>query len=572
MVQELPDSCGVYLLKRKGKVLYVGKALSIKKRIASHKQSEDPKIQALLSIIDTVEPILCDNEVEALILENALVKKHEPPFNMRLKDDTSYPYIKITHEEFPRVLVVREPEKKEGLFYGPFTDVASTRNTLKAVREIFPFRTTRKKITGKDRPCLNYHLKLCSAPCAGKIGEEDYNVLIKNVCAFLEGRYEELERSLADDMNRASEVLDFEHARILRDKLFAIRRTMEGQKISELSLKERDIVGMASSQDISSFAVLQVRHGTMNDARKITVKRGMGSEEDILESFLKQYYEKSYVPKEILLPIPIEDRSIQQWLSQKSEKKVLLFSPKRGKYRKFCEMANRNALLVLSQKTSPLSELERILHLPTEPTLIEAFDISTIFGQEAVGSMVVFENGKPKKSSYRRFRIKAPAMDDISMMSEVISRRYSHTENLPQLIVVDGGVGQLNAANRILEGRDIHVPIMGLAKRNEEIFLPKRKNPIVLGKESYALRLLQAIRDEAHRFAITYHRNLRGKKMEMSLLDDIEGIGSERKKRLISHFKSLENLKSATQDEIRIVVKNRKVSEKIYERMRAPRP
>ena len=570
----LPDSPGVYIMKDDhGKIIYVGKAIVLKNRVRQYFQSSrnhTPKVRAMVSHIADVETIMTANEVESLILEANLIKKHRPRYNIRLKDDKSYPYVKVTvQEDFPRVFITRRVLRDGARYFGPYTNVTALRDSLKLLRRLFPLRTCR---TMPERPCLEYHIKRCLAPCVGKVEAEDYRAMIRAVLLFLEGRTDDVERELEQRMNAAAEAYHFETAARLRDQLSAVRTAAERQNIVT-GAGDQDAVGMARSAAGVCVQIFFIRGGKMIGREHFLLR---GSEEesdaDILRAFLEQYYNQAtFVPREVLLPCAIDaaaQATIEAWLAaRKGGGKVALLTPQRGTKHDIVQMATGNAAKFLAdeearrslldeQTLGAVEELGRYLGLKHPPRRMECFDISHNQGQETVASMVVFEDGAPKKSDYRRFKIRSTEgkPDDFLSMREVTTRRYVGLpeEELPDLIIIDGGKGQLSSALEIIRHAAGHkdVPVVGLAKQFELVFTEGNSEPVELPRRSQALYLIQRIRDEAHRFAITFHRKLRGKRNLVSVLDHIVGIGPKRRQSLRTHFGSLEKIKEASVEEL----------------------
>ena len=573
----LPESPGVYLMKdARGKIIYVGKAIVLKNRVRQYFQSsrnQAPKVRAMVSHIADFETIMTANEVESLILEANLIKKHRPRYNIRLKDDKSYPYVKVTvQEEYPRVFITRRVVRDGARYFGPYTNVTALRDSLKLLKRLFPMRTCR---TMPERPCLEYHIKRCLAPCVGKVTAEDYGAMIHAVLLFLEGRTDDVERELEHRMNLAAEAYHFETAARLRDQLTAVRKAAERQNIVT-GAGDQDAIGMARSAAGVCVQIFFIRGGKMIGREHFLLR---GSEEesdaDILRAFLEQYYNQAtFVPREVLLPCAIDaagQEIIERWLAEKmGGGKVVLLTPQRGTKHDIVEMATGNAEKFLTdeetrrsladeQTLGAVEELGRYLGLRKLPYRMECFDISHNQGQETVASMVVFEGGMPKKSDYRRFKIRSAEgkPDDFLSMREVTTRRYVGLpkEELPDLIIIDGGKGQLSSALEIIRNEAGHkeVPVVGLAKQFELVFTEGNSEPVELPRRSPSLYLIQRIRDEAHRFAITFHRKLRGKRNLVSVLDHIVGIGPKRRQSLWAHFGTLDKIKAASVDELATV-------------------
>ena len=570
----LPDKPGVYIMKNEqGKIIYVGKAVVLKNRVRQYFQSNKnhtPKVRAMVSHIADFEIIMTHSEVEALILECNLIKKHRPRYNISLKDDKSYPYVKVTvQEDFPRVFITRRVLKDGARYFGPYTNATAVHESLKLLRRLFPLRTCRHL---QERPCLEYHIKRCLAPCAGKVEKDDYDAMIRAVLLFLEGRTDDVERELQFRMEAAADAYHFELAARLRDQLLAVRKVAEKQNIVTGS-GDQDAVGMARSEIGVVVQIFFIRAGKMIGREHFLLQSTEEeSDEAILAAFLQQYYHRAaFIPREVLLPLELpaaERELLEAWLSEKKSKaKVQILCPQRGTKHDIVAMAAGNAQKYLAdeaarikqandQTRGAVEELGRYLGLRNPPDRMECFDISHIQGSETVASMVVFEGGLPKKSDYRRFKIQSTEgkPDDFLSMREVTTRRYvGLPENeLPDLIVIDGGKGQLSSALEIIRQHAGHkkVPVVGLAKQFELVFREGESEPVVLPRHSQALYLIQRIRDEAHRFAITYHRKLRGKRNLVSVLDHIVGIGPKRRQALWSHFGTLSRIKAAGVEEL----------------------
>jgi len=586
-LRQLPDKPGVYLFKdEEGQIIYVGKALSLKKRVRSYfqKSSFSPRTESLVSQIHDLEWMVTDSESEAYLLESNLIKHHRPRYNIQLRDDKSYPYIKLTiSDPFPQVFLTRNPKQDGSQYFGPYTNVKAARKTLNLIHRLFPLRRCKGKLKVRSRPCLNYHIKECSAPCVGKITREEYSFLVRGVLLFLRGHYKRLLLQLEREMYKASEEEKFERAAKLRDAIRAIQRLSQTQKVSSFPGEDRDLITLAFDGRDACVLVFLIREGKLIDKKHFLLKVSKkDSGKDILNSFIKEYYSRSsFIPPRILLQYEIDEpASIARWLSEKREGEVKLEVPHRGEKMKLMRLAEENARLILEQerfkdKEKALSQLKEYLELKEKPLRIEGFDISNIRGKEAVGSMVVFEEGKAKKDEYRRFKIKTvEGIDDFAMLSEVVDRRYQRLlkekKVLPHLILVDGGKGQLSSCLKVLEKLNLgHIPIIGLAKRFEEVYLPHRSSPLRIREDSAALRLLQEIRDEAHRFAHSYHGRSYAKKLRCSSLDEIPGVGAKTKRLLLSYFKSLNEIKKKSAEELEIVPGiGRKRAEKILEYLR----
>jgi len=581
----IPDKPGVYLFKDdRGRILYVGKAKSLNKRVRSYFQRGQPtKVMAMLQRAQELDFIVTDSEIEALILECNLIKQHRPRYNVVLKDDKNYPYIKITvNEEFPRVLITRRQLKDGARYFGPYTRAGAMHDTLRLLKKLFPFRScTQQRFTNR-RPCLNFHIKRCLAPCTGQVDRERYAAVIREVCLFLEGRHDELVKDLTARMQEAAERLEFERAAELRDQIQAIEQVVARQKIVSTRLEDRDVVALARQGDTGQAVVFQVRQGKLVSEESLTL-RGTAdkSEEDVLAAFVKQYYScASFIPPEILLNRSLgeEEEVIAAWLTAARGGKVRLETPRRGQKRELVAMAEKNASLLLAQEVVKeardarvLAEVARALDLPSPPRRMEAFDVSHLQGREAVASMVVFQDGRPKPDAYRRFRVRSKGPDDFAAMGEVVARRFARAGDpkfapLPDLVLIDGGKGQLTAALKAMEAAGYgEIPVFALAKEEELIYAPGRSEPIRLCRDAAALHLLQRLRDEAHRFAVEYHRAARTKKTLGSLLEEIDGIGAARRRALLKAFGSLEAIKRASVEELaRVPGMNRKVAEAVH--------
>ena len=556
-LKTLPENPGVYLMKNsQGKIIYVGKAKILKNRVRQYFQqnkNHSPKVVAMVKKISDFETIITASEVEALILECNLIKKYRPRYNISLKDDKTYPFLKITAEKFPRILITRKKIHDDAKYFGPYT--SSIKETLQLLRKIFPLRTCKNF---QKRPCLEFHIKRCLAPCAEKISCEDYLAIVKSAEKFLEGKTGEVEKNLQAEMESAAENLNFETAARLRDILFAVKKIAEKQKIVT-DAGNLDAIGLAKINSEVCAQIFFVREGKVVGRENFLLQNAVEeSDAKIISEFIKQYYSAAELTaEEILLPCEIEEEILSEWLG------VKIFEPKRGVKKSLVEMACENAEKFLQEKiqreetknlqtVGAVEELKKFLNLPVLPRRMECFDISHIQGAETVASMVSFFNGVADKKNYRRFKIKSAEgkPDDFKSMREVVERRYKNLENLPDLIVIDGGIGQLNSALEIIRGFGIKIPVVGLAKQFELIFVENCSEPVELPRGSQALFLMQRIRDEAHRFAITYHRKLRRKRNLESELDKISGIGKVRREELFKKFGSIEKIKSATLEEI----------------------
>lgn len=570
----LPEKPGVYLMHdASGKVIYVGKAVVLKNRVRSYFRnlaSHTPKVKAMVAKIAEIETIVTSSEVEALILECNLIKKYRPRYNISLKDDKTYPYLKVTmQEDFPRLYVTRRQLRDGARYYGPYADAGAMHATVKLLRSMFPLRTCRKM--NPDRPCLNYHIKRCLAPCAGYISKADYHKMIKSVCMVLDGRTTELERDLKQQMQEAADNYAFEEAARLRDQLQAVARLNEAQKAVTNNGGDMDIFGLG--QDMTGLCVqlFFVRKGKLIGRDNFFMPDGGDTPQEVMTAFVKQYYnEATFIPKEVVLPyLPEEDEKqlIETWLADKAQRRVELLLPQRGVKKDLLKLANENAVKLLNERLRKGSlslkndlqaaeELQQALGLEHPLERMDCFDISHTQGSETVASMVVFRNGTSSKKDYRRYKIVSAEgkPDDFKSMQEVVYRRYRDYEDLPSLVVIDGGKGQLSSALEVIRGLGLDdLPVVGLAKREEEIFKPHQSESIMLDRDGAALHLIQRIRDEAHRFAITYHRKLRGKRNLVSVLDHVEGIGTKRRQELWKAFKTLDAMRAASVEELAAV-------------------
>jgi excinuclease ABC subunit C len=591
ILDTLPDKPGCYLMKdASGKVIYVGKAINLKNRVRSyfHESTlEDFKTHQLVKHIKDIEWIVVGSELEALILEMNLIKKYRPHYNIRLKDDKRYPYIKVHWgEPFPKVTVTRRMVNDGSRYFGPYTSVWAVHQTLDVLRRIFPYLTCDREITGKDsRACLYYDIKLCTAPCIGAIDQESYRQMIDDLCRFLEGRTQPIVERLQKDMEQAAEELRFERAASLRDQIQAIEKVVEKQKVVSTSEMDSDVIAMAREDGEACVQIFFIRSGKLI-GREYFILEGTEDEADseITAEFIKQFYnEAANVPPQVLLPHEIEEANIiKQWLkSRRNCEKVELQVPRRGKRHDLVEMASENAAETLralraqwqmdtNRQSEALGEIQQALGLNEPPNRIECYDISNTQGTASVGSMVVFEQGVPQKKHYRRFNIRSVSgPDDFASMEEVLRRRLRRWDAakeektlgkkvdqafamLPDLLIVDGGKGQLGRAVNVLEDFDLlgKVAVAGLAKQNEELFLPDRSRSIILARRSQGLYLVQRIRDEAHRFAITAHRQRRSKLGLASRLEAVPGVGPARRQSLMKHFGTIEAIRQADMDEL----------------------
>jgi excinuclease ABC subunit C len=590
-LKRLPDRPGVYLMKdARGTVLYVGKAQSLRSRVRSYwqKQAAGGEIHLIRTVIDKIvdlEYTMTDSVSEALLLEINLVKRYRPRYNVRLKDDKSYPFIKITGDEFPRVERTRKLPADGSRYFGPYASASSVDEAMNLIRRIFPFRTCgldihegRKAI---ERPCLLYHIKRCQAPCVGYISKADYRTDIEQIERFLEGRQEVVARELTRQMQAASEATQYERAAALRDKVRAVERTMESQKMAAHATTEEDVLGLARQDTQAAVQLFAVRGGKMvgRDVYLLDAPRET-DDATVLAGFVKQYYERATsIPPAVLVPCaPDESADLEAYLTTRRGTTVRFHVPQRGDKRELLALATRNATETLAREharwladqgktLAALEELGQALDLPVAPLRIECYDISNFAGAQSVGSMVVFEDGRPRTGEYRRFRIKeVVGANDFASHQEVLRRRFHRARTgeegneeelrwqLPDLVVIDGGKGQLSAAKEVLDELGYHdLAVVGLAKEREEIFLPDRDEPVLLPTTSPALYLMQRLRDEAHRFAITYHRSLRAKAAIRSAFDDLPGVGPKRRAALLRVFGSAKRVREAPLEQVAAV-------------------
>jgi len=595
-VETFPHKPGIYLMRDvAGTVIYVGKAVDLRNRVRSYFHPsawEYSKVRALVAEVADLDFIVTDSELEALILEANLIKEHRPRYNVRLKDDKHYPYIKVTWADpFPKVLITRRMEQDGGRYFGPFTSTPAVYQTLDLLRKSFPYLTCDREITGRDaRPCLYYDIKLCLGPCIGAATQEEYRAMVRGLVRFLEGHGEEVIADMEKRMRAAADALDFEQAATLRDQLQAVQHIVERQKVVSSAGADQDVIAFAREEGDACVQVFFIRGGKLL-GREYFVLEGAQDEDgqEVIAAFLKQFYEEAaYVPPEVLLPQQIEEALIiEQWLKQKRGAKVVLHVPQRGQKRELVALAAENATETLSalraqwqadahKHEQALAELQQALGLSQSPARIECYDISTTQGTEIVGSMVVFVQGVPRKSEYRHFIVRSvQGQDDYASMQEVLQRRFRRWQmatsdlspgggtkgdikgwaKLPGLLIVDGGRGQLGVAVEVLQEFDLleRVPVVGLAKQREEIFLPGRVEPVLLPPRSQGLFLVQAVRDEAHRFAITHHRARRQRMGVASQLDSIPGVGPARRKALLKAFGSLDAIRAATVQQLAAV-------------------
>lgn len=610
-LKKLPDKPGVYIMKNKeGEIIYVGKAISLKKRVRQYfgsSRNNPPKVNVLIRNIYEFEYIIVDNEVEALILEANLIKKHKPKYNILLRDDKQYPYIKVTtNEKYPRIIKTRRILKDGAKYFGPYPSGYAVNDTLDIIRNLYPIRTCNQNLERnkrKTRPCLNYYIGKCLGPCQGNVYEGRYMEMIDEIIMFLDGKEDKLIEMIRGKMKKSAEDLDFENAAKYRDQINSLNIILEKQKIVNPNLIDQDIIGMARGIDEVCVQVFFIRAGKIIGREHFILSDTFNEDrKEILNSFIKQFYlGTAYVPKEIFIEEEVEDiNAISKWLSEKRGNKVTIRVPKRGEKSELMEMVRKNALDMINQygdkflrkqreNEKALEQLKRALNLNKLPTRIEAYDISNINGVNSVGSMVVFEQGEPKKSDYRRFKIQSvSAPDDYKSMEEIIKRRFIRglkekeaiKENkievkgfstFPDLIMVDGGKGQVNIGLDVLEELGLDIPICGLVKDDfhKTRGIVYNGEEINLNEDSIGFKLIYRIQEEAHRFAINYHRSLRTKKMFKSELDDIRGIGDKRKKELLKYFHIIDNIKKAPIEELaKVKGMNKKVAEDLYNHFR----
>ena len=582
-VNNLTTQPGVYLWKdAKGHIIYVGKAVNLRNRVKSYVRNDANravKVAAMISHAVDLETIVVANEMEALILENTLIKKHHPRYNIMLRDDKTYPYIKVTlQDDYPRVCMTRRVLRDGARYFGPLADAGAVHRVLKLMQRAFHIRTCRN--LKADRPCLQYHMGHCDAPCVHYITKADYQELVRQAVDLLEGRNTPLIRDLQQKMEAASDELEFEKAAVYRDQIEAIRVIQSQQNIVTQG-GDMDVLGLASDAGQSCVQIYTIRSGRLMGRETFSLDHSDDeSAADMTEAVIDQYYTaQSFIPRDIVVAAVAEQEDCERRLSQLKGQQVNLIIPQRGSKKKLLAMAEENARVLLEQrrlqwqhdtdKTSgAVQALARVLDLPSLPERMECFDISHTQGIETVASMVVFENGQPARSEYRRFKLKTVQgkPDDFKSMAEIMERRYNEKDwPVPDLIVIDGGKGQLHAALPIIRQAGCEAPVISLAKRIEEVFVEGRSDSIILSHHTPELQLLQAIRDEAHRFAITYHRHLRGKRSLVSILDHIEGIGPARRKALWQHFKTIDDMKQAEIDELAAVPgMTRQTAENVY--------
>ena len=601
-LKKLPGKPGVYLMHdEKDAIIYVGKAISLKNRVRQYFQSsrnKGAKIEQMVTHISRFEYIVTDSELEALVLECNLIKEHRPKYNTMLMDDKSYPFIKVTvNEPFPRVMLARQMKKDKAKYFGPYTSAGAVKDTIELIRKLYHIRSCNRSLPkdiGKERPCLNYHIHQCQAPCQGYISQEEYRKSIDEVVRFLNGHYDLVLKELEEKMMAASDSLEFEKAIEYRELLTSVQKVAQKQKITDTAGDDRDIIAMASEGEDAVVQVFFIRGGRLIGRDHFYLKSAENDTEgEILSSFIKQFYAGTpYIPAELMLPEEIEDQDIiEEWLTARRERRVHLRIPKKGTKEKLVELAQKNAQMVLKNDRERLKreegrtigavkELEKILGLKGIIRM-EAYDISNTNGFDSVGSMVVYEHGKPKRNDYRKFKIKTvQGPDDYASMNEVLTRRFGHGlreqqeesetggfQIFPDLIMMDGGRGQVNIALEVLEKLHLHIPVCGMVKddnhRTRGLYFNNTELPI--DRNSECFRLITRIQDEAHRFAITFHRQLRSKGQVHSVLDDIPGVGPARRKDLMRCFENIDAIRNATVEELKeLPSMNEKSAQEVY--------
>lgn len=601
-LKKLPGKPGVYLMHdEKDAIIYVGKAISLKNRVRQYFQSsrnKGAKIEQMVTHISRFEYIVTDSELEALVLECNLIKEHRPKYNTMLMDDKSYPFIKVTvNEPFPRVMLARQMKKDKAKYFGPYTSAGAVKDTIELIRKLYHIRSCNRSLPkdiGKERPCLNYHIHQCQAPCQGYISQEEYRKSIDEVVRFLNGHYDLVLKELEEKMMAASDSLEFEKAIEYRELLTSVQKVAQKQKITDTAGDDRDIIAMASEGEDAVVQVFFIRSGRLIGRDHFYLKSAENDTEgEILSSFIKQFYAGApYIPAELMLPEEIEDQDIiEEWLTARRERRVHLRIPKKGTKEKLVELAQKNAQMVLKNDRERLKreegrtigavkELEKILGLKGIIRM-EAYDISNTNGFDSVGSMVVYEHGKPKRNDYRKFKIKTvQGPDDYASMNEVLTRRFGHGlreqqeesetggfQIFPDLIMMDGGRGQVNIALEVLEKLHLHIPVCGMVKddnhRTRGLYFNNTELPI--DRNSECFRLITRIQDEAHRFAITFHRQLRSKGQVHSVLDDIPGVGPARRKDLMRCFENIDAIRNATVEELKeLPSMNEKSAQEVY--------
>ena len=608
-LKKLPGRPGVYIMHDDNDaIIYVGKAISLKNRVRQYFQSsrnKGPKIEQMVTRIRRFEYIVTDSELEALVLECNLIKEHRPKYNTMLKDDKTYPFIKVTvGEDYPRVLFSRSMKKDKSKYYGPYTSAGAVKDTIDLIRKLYKLRSCNRSLPkeiGNGRPCLNYHIKQCNAPCQGYVSKEEYRRSVEEALDFLNGNYSPVLKMLEEKMQQASDAMDFEEAITYRDLLSSVRQVAQKQKITNGDGEDKDVLALAADGTDAVVQVFFIRGGRLIGRDHFFVKIGLYDKKaTILNSFIKQFYSGTpFIPRELMLEVEVEEHELlEQWLTGKRGQRVFLRVPKKGTKEKLVELARENAAIVLNQDRERIKreegrtigavkEIAQLLGMP-RINRMEAYDISNISGFESVGSMVVFEKGKPKRSDYRKFKIKyVNGPNDYASLEEVLTRRFAHGleeqkelqekqmdqelgsfSRFPDLILMDGGKGQVNVALRVMEGLGLNIPICGMVKddfhRTRGLYYENVELPI--DDHSEGFKLITRIQDEAHRFAIEYHRSLRSKEQVHSILDDIEGIGPARRKALMRSFQSLQAIREASEEELaRVPAMNAASARQVYE-------
>ncbi|HGM3506504.1 TPA: excinuclease ABC subunit UvrC [Clostridioides difficile] len=590
-LKKLPSEPGVYLMKDKyDHIIYVGKAISLKNRVRQYFQSSKnhtSKVKSMVKNIYKFEYIITDSELEALILECNLIKRYRPKYNVVLRDDKTYPYIKVTtNEDYPRILKVRRVLKDKAKYFGPYTNITAVNDTLELISSTYPIRSCKididKAIKNKTRPCLNLHINKCLGPCTGNVSKEEYGKMIEEIIMCLSGKEEKLMELLKEKMNESSMNFRFEEAAVYRDKIKSLEEMIQKQKIdATVSDLNQDVVAMARAHNEACVQVFFIRNGKIVGREHFILEGVMDSPRaSILSSFVKQFYnEQEYIPKELIIEDEIEDSYIlEEWLSSKKGQKVTIRVPQKGEKKSLVEMVRKNAVEYLEKfsdmnkrkyekSIGALEELKQILTLENLPIRIEAYDISNIQGVDSIGSMVVYTNAKKDKKEYRRYKIKTViGPNDYDSMAEIVDRRLKHG-NLPDLILLDGGKGQVSAVKKVLELNDVDIPLWGMYKddKHRTKGLICKEKEIELDKTTNLYRFIASIQEEVHNYAITYHRSLRNKALTKSILDDIQGIGEKRKKSLLNHFKDVDAIKKATMEELlEVDGMNKSIAENVY--------
>ncbi|HHQ8636443.1 TPA: excinuclease ABC subunit UvrC [Clostridioides difficile] len=590
-LKKLPSEPGVYLMKDKyDHIIYVGKAISLKNRVRQYFQSSKnhtSKVKSMVKNIYKFEYIITDSELEALILECNLIKRYRPKYNVVLRDDKTYPYIKVTtNEDYPRILKVRRVLKDKAKYFGPYTNITAVNDTLELISSTYPIRSCKididKAIKNKTRPCLNLHINKCLGPCTGNVSKEEYGKMIEEIIMCLSGKEEKLMELLKEKMNESSMNFRFEEAAVYRDKIKSLEEMIQKQKIdATVSDLNQDVVAMARAHNEACVQVFFIRNGKIVGREHFILEGVMDSPRaSILSSFVKQFYnEQEYIPKELIIEDEIEDSSIlEEWLSSKKGQKVTIRVPQKGEKKSLVEMVRKNAVEYLEKfsdmnkrkyekSIGALEELKQILNLEKLPIRIEAYDISNIQGLDSIGSMVVYTNAKKDKKEYRRYKIKTViGPNDYDSMAEIVDRRLKHG-NLPDLILLDGGKGQVSAVKKVLELNDVDIPLWGMYKddKHRTKGLICKEKEIELDKTTNLYRFIASIQEEVHNYAITYHRSLRNKALTKSILDDIQGIGEKRKKSLLNHFKDVDAIKKATMEELlEVDGMNKSIADNVY--------